>query len=451
MSLQFRLMASIAAILLAVLALGGTLVCWRATHSVEAEMQAALAGADGVARQALVQQTQPTDASLFALVASFSGQRHIRATLFNSRHQILARSQPAVSKDIAPTWFGDLIDVRSRAIGIPLPKSATAMPGGVLELRTDPANEIAEVWGQAVDTFIIMLLFCAGSFLAIYTIVGRSLRFLPRFIGALRDIADGRYETDLSEKGSPEFVAAARGFNLMAKRLQAYESGNRALQEQILTLQEEERAEVARDLHDEVGPYLFAINVDADAIPKLAEQGRVAEIPERVHAIREAVAHVQKHVKAILRQLRPAATLDFGLATAVQDLAAFWTHRNPTLRFDIDIGIDGTLLDRPVEDAAYRIVQESVSNAIRHGRPTKIGISILPRPENSISIIVTDDGTGLRSGPARAGMGLAGMAERVRALNGTFGIADRGEECGTRVAAFLPFHSQRTREAEFAE
>jgi two-component system sensor histidine kinase UhpB len=446
MSLRFRMTASIAAVLLVVLALGGTLLCWRASNSVEVEMQAALAGADGVVRQALAEQGQrPTAASLSALVASFSGQRHIRAVLLDARHELAARSQLAQSTERAPAWFGRSIGVKPQSVRMSLPKSS--VPYDVLVLQSDPTNEIAEVWGQAVDTFVIMLVFCGGAFAVTFVILGHSLRFLPKFTEALRSISDGHYEAGLSEEGPPEFVSLAQGFNRMAERLRGYQGRNRALQEQILTLQEEERAEVARDLHDEVGPYLFAINVDADAIPKLAEQGNVAEIPARVLAIREAVAHIQKHVKAILRQLKPAATLDFGLEAAINDLAQFWTRRNPAVHFKIDVAIGDTILDRQIEDAAYRIVQESVSNAIRHGRPTAIDISILSLPGRGISIIVTDDGAGLQS--TRPGMGLSGMAERARALNGTFDIADRAREGGVRVTAILPC-PQPARAAEFS-
>jgi two-component system sensor histidine kinase UhpB len=451
MSLRFRLLTSIAAVLVVVLALGEALLCWRATNIVEVEMRASLAGADDIVHQALAQQGERLTAGfLTSLVASFNGQRHIRAALFDSRHKLAARSQTTMSNDIAPAWFSDLIGVGSQTIRIPLPDSANEMPNGVFELQTDPANEIAEAWGQAGETFMIMLLFCAGAFVAIYAVAGHSLGFFSKFIGALQNISDGNYQTDMSEKGPPEFASVARGFNRMVERLREYESKNRALQEQILTQQEEERAEVARDLHDEVGPYLFAVNVDADAILRLATQSKTAEIPERALAIREAVMHVQKYVKAILRQLRPSATLDFGLQVAISELTAFWQNRNPTIRFTVQIEIDRMIIDRPVEDAAYRIVQESISNAIRHGQPTAISISIEPRPENGISITVIDDGKGLRPAIAHAGTGLVGMAERARALNGTFDIADCTEGSGVKVSACLPCRARPGQEMELA-
>ena len=448
MSLRFRLVASIAAVLVLALFLGGMLLFWRATNSVEVELRAALGGAKGAVHQTLLQHGgNAAPADLAALVASFNGQRHMRTMLFDGR-RLLARSQPASPAFAAPGWFTALIDVPVRTVIIPLTFSPSAEPRGSLVLQTDPANEIAEVWGQAADALAVMLLFCAATLTMITFIVGNSLRFLSRFTGALHAIADGRYETSMPETGPPEFAIVAQGFNRMVERLRGYQARNVALHEQILTLQEEERAEVARDLHDEVGPHLFAVNVDADAVLKLAEQGRTAEIPERAIAIRESVIHVQKFVKAILRQLRPSATLDFGLEVAVSELVSFWQRRNPEIVFEIRYGIGKLAVDRTVEDAAYRIVQESVSNAIRHGRPASVRVAIMPLRDSFISISVVDDGGGLRSAPVRAGTGVAGMAERARALKGSFAVAECSGGAGVEVKASLPCRSGREREME---
>ncbi len=179
----------------------------------------------------------------------------------------------------------------------------------------------------AEDSFVIMLLFCGASLVAVYAIIGARARVLLEFDAALRGIADGGYQARMPEKGPPEFSRLARGLQPdggAARRLRAQEP--RAAGQQILTLQEEERAEIARDLHDEVGPYLFAIGVDAEAAG--------------LASIRESVAHVQKHIRAILRQLRPAGLLDFGLRAAIGDLVAFWSRRDPAITFDLDIAVE---------------------------------------------------------------------------------------------------------------
>jgi two-component system sensor histidine kinase UhpB len=106
-------------------------------------------------------------------------------------------------------------------------------------------------------------------------------------------------------------------------------------------------------------------------------------------AIRDAAQHVQSHVKEILRQLRPVNSLDFGLEPAIADLVAFWSRRHPDIRFVSEIApLPG--LDRRREDAIYRIVQESISNAVRHAKPKTVQNSIGSEGDN-VTASVTDD------------------------------------------------------------
>jgi two-component system sensor histidine kinase UhpB len=421
MSLRARLLVSIALILFGALAAGALLLTWRATRSVETEMNAALTGAVDAAREAVAHRAGGADSAfLSSLVASFDGQRHVRATLTAPPVGIRASSRLQPTTDAPPAWFDALIRVPPRTARIALPGSRSA-----LLLATDPTNEIAEVWTQAEDAFAVMLLFCAGVFLAVYAILGRAIGFFWTLGGALRTVADGGYRERLAETSVPEFTGLARDFNRMAARLDEGERKAQTLQRQILTLQEEERAEIARDLHDEVGPYLFAIGVDADAMARVPEQA------ERAHAIQEAIAHVRRHIRAILRELRPADPLEFGLREAVADTVAFWTRRDPAIVFDVII--DDVRLDRRSAEAAYRIIQESVSNAVRHGRPSTIRIRVAEEGD-AVAVRIEDDGEGLREDSA-PGLGLSGMTERARGLGGSVTVTGSR---GVTVTALLP-------------
>jgi two-component system sensor histidine kinase UhpB len=195
---------------------------------------------------------------------------------------------------------------------------------------------------------------------------------------------------------------------------------------------------VARDLHDEVGPYLFAIKVDAGDIPRLALEGAATAIGARATAITEAADHIHGHVKAILRQLRPSHALELGLRAAIEGLVAFWRQRRPEVRFEVQIAPDLAIADRGIEDAAYRLAQESISNAVRHGRPSVIAVSVAATPTGQILVSITDDGGGFHQASSRDGLGLAGMAERVRALDGRFEVTNSADDLGVRVSALLP-------------
>jgi two-component system sensor histidine kinase UhpB len=156
-------------------------------------------------------------------------------------------------------------------------------------------------------------------------------------------------------------------------------------------------------------------------------------------SIRDAALHIQDHVKEIMRQLRPVSDLDFGLEPAIADLVGFWSRRHPDIHFVRSVAV-GPGPGRRREQVAYRIVQESLSNAVRHGEPKQIRITIADE-KDELQVCVEDDGGGLRS-DARANMslgqiGLVGMEERVRTVNGQFRVEEvRGR--GVRVSAVLP-------------
>ena len=446
MSLRLRLILAISAMLLVALATGGVLVCLSARASVQAEMHGAMASAQDVVSEALADvPPEPKPSFVSKLIRSFNGQRHVRVIALGSAGEARLQSRLTVSGDPPPTWFRTVVNVRPQVVRRRLPPQVAPAESALL-IETDPTNEMSEVWRQTCNAISVMLLFSVGACIAIYLVVGHTLRWFKAFEVALKEVADGRYDTALDERGPPEFGALARGFNRMAGRISEFQQRNRDLTEQILTLQEDERAEIARDLHDEVGPYLFAISVDAGDIPRLLRQNDKVDVVERAGNIREASVHIQKHVKAILRQLRPTDALAFGLPAAIDDLIAFWARRCPDIGFTVEIAIEDATIDRRIEDVVYRLVQESISNAVRHGRPNNVSVAIVLLPEDQLSITVSDDGAGLCVEAPRSGMGLAGMAERVRALNGNFEIADAIGTRGARASARLPLRNDPQRQ-----
>ena len=428
MSLQFRVLGSIAVLLVLALLGGGTLLLLHAKSVAQLEVHTAFRGAERSIRDTLQGNVEHT-VTLRQVVASFEGQRHVRAALVNETGRVIVQSQLGRQKDPAPRWFEDLMTPPPLASRIPI-----NLPGFpcVVVLTSDPHNEIAEVWNNARNAFLTMLLFCAATMALVSMAFAYAFGFLRRFQAGLKDVAQGNYDVRLDTKGAPELAALAQGFNHMTERLAAYSDSNQRLERQIQNVQEEERAGIARDLHDEVGPYLFAIQVDANAVAKSADPRTRA----LGGTIRDAVLHIQRHVSDILRQLRPANDLEFGLQAAIADLVLFWSRRYPAIRFDSAIA-PGPALDRRSEEAVFRLVQESLSNAVRHGKPQAIRIAVTEEA-NDVAVCVEDDGGGLKQSSAGLGsMGLAGMENRVRALNGRFSI-ENFEGKGVRVRALLP-------------
>ena len=157
-----------------------------------------------------------------------------------------------------------------------------------------------------------------------------------------------------------------------------------------------------------------------------------------------AIGHIQRLVRDILGRLRPTHLAELGLSTAILDLVAFWSARRPDIGFETDLPGEEESLPEAVQETLYRLVQESLSNAVRHGAPTSVRIAIR-REGDAAQVEVLNDGAS-EEGVAAPGYGLTGMAERVAAAGGTLaaGLAGGGR---WRVAASLPLKALSRDEA----
>ncbi len=229
----------------------------------------------------------------------------------------------------------------------------------------------------------------------------------------------------------------------MTRRLATVAAQNDRLNERLLTLQAEERADLARDLHDEIGPLLFAVEMTAATIERLAAGNRTADIPVQAQAIHDAVGRMQRHTRLILARLRPLQAI--GLAAAIDRLTAFWRSRRPDIVFSVTVSVEEDRIGDDLKETIYRVVQEGTSNAIRHGSPTQVTIAVTQDAAGGMRIEVTDDGIGLRSGGigghGSTRLGLIGMRERVMAMAGSLAITPASSGRGLSLIARLQCES----------
>ena len=479
MTLRLKLILSIALCALASFALGAATIYVQASHKVETEMSAALAAGTRIALKAeaeaeLAGGPQAARQRLAQLVAGFDGHRHLRAHLVDASGGRLASSTGAEPEERAPAWFYALLKGNFPVVNVPLPDSFQA--AGSILLEADSRNEVGEAWADALRASSILALMLSLVLVIVYVLIGAALHPLEQLAHAFGEIAndDGEHGGDQARRafaiaralhqqrgqrrlarrrrepcpGRSELARVYQAFNRMLGRLNETEAANRRLTEQLLTVQEEERADIARDMHDEIGPLLFAVDVDAASVERLASSGQHGQIGGKVTAIREAIAELRRHVRGILSRLRPAALLDLGLSHALDNLVASWRGRHPEIEFSLACG--PVEVPPEAEAVIYRVAQEAISNAVRHGRPSRISVRVAPA-NGGIGIKIKDDGRGLSSpgerastsGPALSGkldggLGLLGMRERVAQHGGTLEILDLSPEPGVAVAAWLP-------------
>jgi two-component system sensor histidine kinase UhpB len=334
--------------------------------------------------------------------------------------------------------FRRLIDNNPGMTRLPVPRDTVI--SGTIVLQADPTNEIGEVWGESRDSVLVLGSFALLSAVLVGLAAGRALRPLDMLSRAFDRIGRGDYQGSVPEQGPPELVRLASGFNLMARHLAAAAAQNRRLNERLLTLQAEERADLARDLHDEIGPMLFAVNMTAATIEHLADSGRVTDIPTQVRSVHDAIGRMQRHVRTILERLRPMQSI--GLEVAIDRLVTFWKSRRPNVTFVVTISMETDCLGDDLKDTIYRVIQEGVSNAIRHGEPARVEIVVAGEADDSVRVEVTDDGIGLPANgvaePASRQFGLLGMRERVLAMAGSLSIQPGRDNQGLALVAHLP-------------
>ncbi|THF65366.1 PAS domain-containing sensor histidine kinase [Pseudothauera rhizosphaerae] len=234
-------------------------------------------------------------------------------------------------------------------------------------------------------------------------------------------------------------------FLAMAIDISAREAADRALADshrqlaelsaRLLQIQEEERGRLARELHDEIGQELTAVGFDLRAIGQeaLGDAAR-ARLEDCERIVDRSITRIRNRALA----LRPTMLDDLGLGPALA-----WYCRGQAERSGVPVALGGAeglpRLAEAAETAAFRIVQESVDNALRHGAPSRVEVA-LALDDGVLELRVDDDGCGFAPGEAEGGrtsLGLAGMRERAELAGGHFELQS-APGAGTHVLARLP-------------
>ncbi len=208
-------------------------------------------------------------------------------------------------------------------------------------------------------------------------------------------------------------------------------------QRQRLAAAEGERGRWARDLHDETLQSLSALQI------RLANARRVGRAGALEEAVDEAIGHLREGIgdlRALIADLRPAALDELGVEAALEGLAERTKRHGIEVDVNIDLAYEGHRDDRrhtpELEIALYRIIQEALSNATKHGRASRAVVEI-HEDTGTVHLAVRDDGVGFDPSFEVGGFGLLGMRERVQLLDGTLRVESTPGD-GTVVQASIP-------------
>lgn len=201
----------------------------------------------------------------------------------------------------------------------------------------------------------------------------------------------------------------------------------------------EERARIARDLHDAVAQKLFSLRLTVGAAEALAQKGDPARVTGELGRANELAGSALDELRAVVTELRPPAVREDGLVPALRKHIDVIGRAYPVdVRFESDC--DGRCaLPDDVEDTVFRVAQEALHNALRHADPTSVEV-VLRTPEGRVLLSISDDGSGMTDEPSSSGgrhLGLSSMRERARRNGGRLRVRSRPGE-GTTVTLELP-------------
>ncbi len=200
----------------------------------------------------------------------------------------------------------------------------------------------------------------------------------------------------------------------------------------VVNAQELERRRLARELHDETGQALTSILLGLRGLEETLETD---ESRSATAQLRELVVATLQDVRRLALELRPSALDDFGLVAALENLASTFGEQTG-IAVDFAAALGEGRLPTEVETALYRIVQESLTNVVKHARARHVSIA-LSKGEGSVKAVVEDDGQGFDPAQTDGGFGLVGMGERLALLGGRLRI-ESSPESGTTIAVDVP-------------
>ena len=316
---------------------------------------------------------------------------------------------------------------------------------------------VEEPWEHAVDplmryslavpltTFPVLLL----AALAVVFGVRRIVQPLQKLGDQAIRLGAGDFEAVAERVGGIEEVNQLQAaLSAMAHRIQADQEQLRGYASAVTAAQEAERARLARELHDDTLQNLIFLSQRAQTLRITSERDNPL-LAAKIETLRQMALQMVENLRRFSRALRPLYLEDAGLVAALERLANETTEAAPTegsaaIRVTFDCDGDVPRLAPDTELALFRIAQESMNNALRHGRATRIEVQLEALPEGAIALEIRDNGQGFAPAPSgggantpAGGFGLVSIRERAMMIGAHVQIlASPGK--GTRIIITLP-------------
>lgn len=344
--------------------------------------------------------------------------------LFDTSGTLLYQSPPSTYKAgrYAPEWYSALV-------APPPVQRVVELEDARLVISTNSTRAILDGWDNLRDILLTQLTLFILADLLIFWLVGRWLAPLEKVERGLREIEQGSHEVRLPPLPGKEAGEMGRAFNRMAQaiedsilarqasaeaqaRLEAQREFTKLLHARI----EEERAALARELHDELGQSLTAIRSIAKSMMQHPDVAG-GSLERHAQMLFDTAGMTSDAMHRMIPRLRPIQLEGMGLVDAVRDLLTDTQSKNPDIRFELVVADALPPLDDALELTAYRIVQEAVTNVVRHASASHAQVSIAMHGD-TLTLTIADNGIGATTLVREGHYGVRGMQERAESHGG---------------------------------
>ena len=348
--------------------------------------------------------------------------RHLKIQFFNNQDILLEETSNTLDEiKPPPYWFIFLIEKLSEEIFFSkINIDQRGETTGYILIKPEPIYEYAEIWQQ-----IKVGLWIIGAFLILINIVvlilfSHMIKPINKIIEGFEKLETGNYKSKINKSNILELDIIGRKFNSMINNLRQSNDKIHKLSQNLINVQEQEKSELARDLHDELGQSLTALQAEAASISKSTKK---SSRDDAIFNVIQLSKNMMLSTREIIKKLNLGLIEDLGLESALIELFENWKRRFKGVKFEYKIQ-DKAFRKITKQETAhlYRIFQEALTNIAKHSEPKNIKITIKSLDgKDKIRILIRNDG--IRTEYAnKDGLGLIGIAERVDQINGSLEI-----------------------------
>ncbi len=441
MSIRARLIIGLGLLLLSTIGAMVTAMLVDARARVSSEVASSIRTTETLMRSALepIERGEGDASQLAPLVSGLQHLRHVQIYLKSARP--LSEDAPPMSDREA--WAEYIAGVPGPTVTVPVVIKGKHVDTVVIVPQS--ADEMEEVLETIGRLSVYALIFAAAAFPLTGLLINRALEPVHALGTAMHAMESGNYDIGITQQGPPEIARICSQLNRLAAALKKTRAENQRLSTAMVRIQDEERRDIARDLHDELGPFLFSIRATGAALIRKFQKPEfdVSKAVDLTENILEHVDSLQATNRRVLQQLSPVGLSELGLKGVLRANIDMWKRQPHSCDVEIELEGDLDALDETISTTVYRIVQEGVTNALRHANPTVVRASVVAEDGSGdgpgeVRIEIRDDGLGLPD-ETQPGYGLRGMHERVGALGGELTISpSENDNGGTLLRARIP-------------